>query len=486
MAMLYCHRWMPAMSTPDPIPSWILRHPALSPYIHPLAAPNPLNRQGAFRGVAAEVSASAEELTATLRHQLVSQPDTAAECVAHLSKLGAPVEPLQEVRRASSRGWRGRLQDHALLLADDGRSGVEQLLHAVPALPPCQAYMDCKRQRLEATLAACGLMLKRLAVAAGLLEAGAEGAPDPALRARLEQLFPDSGQGGAALPSLRQVITTLNRCVGGGAMAEVEHVRGGGRRPACCCQSGSSPSYPCISSNLPVCCTYLCSAFMTELTQTAALYCELFGADGRPRLVRAARDVLARYLKLVRRALCDASAVAAAAAAGITTAGQLAGLLSPLLEPGTAAGGWAAGRHPGVEASLAPDWGAATLLEGLYVVRADLARLQGLLPELSPGDKAHEVVTNALRQHLALCFAALERRLLSTADGLRAALVALPANGEAKRAAMVAGLAVLQAVLAQGTERLLTRWGEGVGRPARCPGAVARVPALACNGTGGT
>lgn len=197
---------------------------------------------------------------------------------------------------------------------------------------------------------------------------------------------------------------------------------------------------------------------MSELTQTAGLFVELFDASGRSRLVRMAREVLQRYLKLIRRALSDAAATSASAAAGITTSGQLAAPLEPLLDQGGGASEWVAGRHTGVEASIATDWGVAGLLEGLYVVRNDLSRLHSLLPELSPRDKAHEVVTNAVRQHCALCFAALERRMLSTVDALSLVLAGCERNDERKRQLMCAGLAVLQAVLLQGHDRLLTRW----------------------------
>eukprot|EP00887_Chlorella_sp_A99_P007202 scaffold2.g7202.t1 len=324
--------------------------------------------KGAFKKVTSEVAACVEELTSILRQQLIARPDTAAECVARLSKLGAPIEPLQD------------------------------------------AYLECKRQRMEAILAACGLMLKRLAVRSGLLVPGAEGVADPALLQKMETLFPGAtGQ----LPTLKQVIITLN------------------------------------------------SAFMTELTQTAGLFGQLFEAGGRQRLVRACREVLARYLKLVRRALSDAGATAAAAAAGITTSGAPAAPLAPLLGPaGPAPGGgaeWGPGgaRRAAVEASVGTDWGVGGLLEGLYVVRNDLGRLHGLLPELSPRDKGHEVVTNAVRQHAALCFAALERRLLGTVDALCAALGSAPRGDERRPHLAQAGLAILQAVLAAGTERLL-------------------------------
>lgn len=112
--------------------------------------------------------------------------------------------------------------------------------------------------------------------------------------------------------------------------------------------------------------------------------------------------------------------------------------------------------------STLADWGTAGLLEGLYVVRTDLARLDSLLPELSPKDRGSELVEHTVRQHVSLCFAALERRLLGTAEALRDVLAAAPGggaarNGEAKRRLLVHGLALLQALLMQGLERLLRR-----------------------------
>lgn len=86
-------------------------------------------------------------------------------------------------------------------------------------------------------------------------------------------------------------------------------------------------------------------------------------------------------------------------------------------------------------------------------------RLDTLLPELSPHDRGAELVEHTVRQHVSLCFAALERRLLATAEALAAALAAPDCrhNGAAKQRAMEQGLAVLQALLVQGVERLLRR-----------------------------
>lgn len=93
------------------------------------------------------------------------------------------------------------------------------------------------------------------------------------------------------------------------------------------------------------------------------------------------------------------------------------------------------------------------------MVKTDLVRLDSLLPELSPRDRGSELVEHTVRQHVSLCFAALERRLLGTADALRGALAepAAARNGEAKQGLLLQGLAVLQAMMVQGLERLLRR-----------------------------
>lgn len=92
-------------------------------------------------------------------------------------------------------------------------------------------------------------------------------------------------------------------------------------------------------------------------------------------------------------------------------------------------------------------------------MKTDLARLDSLLPELSPRDRGAELVEHTVRQHVSLCFAALERRVLGTAEALRGALEAPGAarNGEEKRRVLVQGLALLQALLSTGLERLLRR-----------------------------
>ena len=73
------------------------------------------------------------------------------------------------------------------------------------------------------------------------------------------------------------------------------------------------------------------------------------------------------------------------------------------------------------------------------MVKTDLVRLDSLLPELSPRDRGSELVEHTVRQHVSLCFAALERRLLGTAEVLGAAL------GD-RRLAVGCGVELTQAV----------------------------------------
>ena len=284
------------------------------------------------------------------------------------------------------------------------------------------------------------------------------------------------------------------------------------------------------------------------------------------------RECFARYLKLTRRALSDASAIAAATAAGITSGGELVQPLEEALRaaelaaaeeaqgyggsgpPSALEESIAAGRWRGAGCGLAAaasrpmavgqpacatrnplpnlcqgtmprchllipcrlgDCGAAAgavrgqnrpgelppavsmrsnvqlreqacclplpvplhcclsqqaathpaLRMPLPLARACQVRLDSLLPELSPRDRGAELVEHTVRQHVSLCFAALERRLLATAEGLAAELARPECrrNGEAKQRVMAQGLAVLQALLVQGVERLLRRCAAGRG-----------------------
>ena len=90
--------------------------------------------QGAFKKVSQEVEACRKDLAAALRRQLSARPEEAAECIQLIAKLGEPTESLQEM------------------------------------------FLACKRQRMEATLAAAGLVLRSVAVERGLLDPAGAGA----------------------------------------------------------------------------------------------------------------------------------------------------------------------------------------------------------------------------------------------------------------------------------------------------------------------
>ncbi|KAL4420694.1 hypothetical protein ABPG75_010350 [Micractinium tetrahymenae] len=365
--------------------------------------------------------------------------EVAADCYADAAPLlrkyghkGAFKKVASEVE-ACARELAGILRRRLLAAPDQAAECIQMIAKlGEPTESLQEDFLECKRQRLEGLLAAAGLALKMLAVDKGLLSPAELGAVDEGLRQRMLAMFPppsaeeaaqgqDGGEGGAAsvtaaqqgtqqLPSLHRVIVELD------------------------------------------------GKFITELTHTAALFAELFPPGGRKRLIKMSRECFARYLKLTRRALSDAAAIAAAGAAGITSAGEPLCPLEECLHVAAAASeeGYTAA---GMQDSIPADWGTAGLLEGLYVVRTDLARLDSLLPELSPKDRGAELVEHTVRQHVSLCFAALERRLLGTAEALRGALgtPGAPAarNGEAKRRLLVHGLALLQGLMMQGVERLL-------------------------------
>ncbi|GAB4820337.1 hypothetical protein N2152v2_007383 [Parachlorella kessleri] len=266
-------------------------------------------------------------------------------------------------------------------------------------------FLTCKRQRMEGWLQTAGLALKTIAVENGLLHASELGSVDESLRQKVAEWFP-----GEELPPLDKVIVELD------------------------------------------------SRFLTELTHTAAIYAQLFEPGGRQRLVKMARDVFQRYLKLARRALADTAATAAAAAAGISTRGELLRPLAAHLdamqqqeqEEGSASG---------IDVGISADWGTPSLMQALYVVKNDISRLESMLPELNPRDRAGEIVEHTVRHHVGLCFAALEARVLVTVQALRSALEAAGQNGAAslaeKQDIVQRGVLILQNVIAQGVDRLL-------------------------------
>ena len=57
--------------------------------------------QGAFRRVNAEVQGCVREMTAVLKERLVTQKDSAAECIKLIRMLGEPIESLQVMTHAT-------------------------------------------------------------------------------------------------------------------------------------------------------------------------------------------------------------------------------------------------------------------------------------------------------------------------------------------------------------------------------------------------
>ncbi|CAL8469580.1 g9121 [Coccomyxa elongata] len=168
-----------------------------------------------------------------------------------------------------------------------------------------------------------------------------------------------------------------------GAAAEVAHADAWGLEP------GKPPSLSRFVVELD-------QRFLTELTHTTVLFNELFDQSGRRQLLKATREKFTEYIALMKTALKDAAEASAAHSAGIQ--------LHPP-PPGANAED-----HPTPDPS--EDWGASVLAEALYTASNDVARVQSLLPELSPADRGTEVVEAVLRHHIGACFAALERRVL--------------------------------------------------------------------------
>ncbi len=92
----------------------------LSLYCVQPCPPSCTHLQSALKKVALEADACAKELAAYLKTQLMAAPDEAAECIAMIAKLGEPTETLQD------------------------------------------AFLACKRQRMEAVLAAADLLLRNV------------------------------------------------------------------------------------------------------------------------------------------------------------------------------------------------------------------------------------------------------------------------------------------------------------------------------------
>jgi hypothetical protein len=140
---------------------------------------------------------------------------------------------------------------------------------------------------------------------------------------------------------------------------------------------------------------------------------------------QVARPLFQQYLSLLRRSTADAAALSAAAAAGLAISGHLLHPLPDLVAQHAQHAAADAAPHSGgsaLSATLSLDWGTAELLQLLQQVRSNLGRLSEALPELQPADRTAEVVENAVRQHLGLCFAALQCRLLVSVERMWALL----------------------------------------------------------------
>ncbi|EIE21455.1 hypothetical protein COCSUDRAFT_66895 [Coccomyxa subellipsoidea C-169] len=159
-----------------------------------------------------------------------------------------------------------------------------------------------------------------------------------------------------------------------GAAAEVAHADAWGLEP------GKTPNVTRFAVELD-------QRFLTELTHTTAT-----------------RERFMEYIAVMKKALRDAAEASAAHSAGIQ--------LLDASSNGAAQAHPPPGKLPKQSLYPSEDWGATVLAEALYTASNDVARVQSLLPELSPADRGTEVVEGVLRHHIGACFAALERRVL--------------------------------------------------------------------------
>ncbi|KFM26431.1 Vacuolar protein sorting-associated protein 51-like protein [Auxenochlorella protothecoides] len=289
------------------------------------------------------------------------------------------------------------------------------------------AFVACKRGVLERTLDIAAALLSSQAAAAGLQGpspgTGEEGGPGPdprrATQAAAPGLEADPPTSGARSPAGE-----------GGAAVEAWDPAGGA---------------PSLQQFL----VQLDSRFLTELAATCAEFGILFrGRDTAP-LFKVLRATFSRYLALTRRALSDATALVAARGAGISVAGRplvpTAELLAARPGPAQAAAAAVAGAQ----------WSVMEMVGGLYVVKNDIARLESVARELGPKDRASELIEHAVRQHLGLCFAALERRAQAVLGDVGAALA--DAGGHAERCAILGPASeLLRFLIPSDLARLLT------------------------------
>ena len=104
-------------------------------------------------------------------------------------------------------------------------------------------------------------------------------------------------------------------------------------------------------------------------------------------VLQVAKDMLQAYCKLVRRGIGDVAATSAAMAAGVSVSGELLAPLDQIWVGGAHADNLSLLVRSAVEPSMAKNWGVDALVQCLYLVRTDLTRLEGALPELSPTNR---------------------------------------------------------------------------------------------------
>lgn len=132
-------------------------------------------------------------------------------------------------------------------------------------------------------------------------------------------------------------------------------------------------------------------------------------AAKRKPLVNMTKDIVNEHFNIVRRALADASCLAANRATCSEEALKDSSFStdSPSLD-------------------FPADWGADEVADCAAQMVRDWSGLHALLPELAFRDRLAELTEKATRQHVTMCFAALERRVVRAIEDLRAQFAALP------------------------------------------------------------
>ncbi|KAK9806582.1 hypothetical protein WJX73_004732 [Symbiochloris irregularis] len=139
--------------------------------------------------------------------------------------------------------------------------------------------------------------------------------------------------------------------------------------------------------------------FLSELSQTGALFSELFGSSGRAQLVKVTRSAFSEYLKLLRSVLEGAATGYARSSAGALSGSRNTG---------------------NVEAPK--DWGAGAVAEALHTISTDVPRIHSILPELSASDRGTELVEKVVRHHISACFGSLESSAVALVEAAGAKL----------------------------------------------------------------